>query len=444
MKKTEKKIKWNLKQLYKDSKDPQIEMDIRAVEMAYDNFIMKYKDKDDYLKDENALQNAMKDYENMYKDLCIAKPYLYFAYRKDLNSKDADAEAKMNLIAERFTKNENRLIFFTNKLAKLSVENKEKFLKSEILKPYHYYLKVLFQHGDYMLSEPEEKILNLKAQPSHALWVQGLEKVASRLTVKWKGKDLPISEAVSMISSLPTKDRYKLDAEVIKVIKNVSDFAESEVNAVVIDKKIEDDLRGFKKAYSGTVIGYQNEEETVENLIKTVSDNYKIAHRFYTLKAKLLGLNKLKYCDRAAPVGKTSTQIKFKEAVDIIRKAFAKFNPTYSDTFDYFIKNKQIDVYPEIGKTGGAYCSSAQNMPTFVLLNYTNRLRDVTTMAHEMGHAIHAKLSFENQPTLYRDHTISTAEVASTLFENFVFDEILPTLPRKEQIVMLHDKINDE
>jgi oligoendopeptidase F len=107
-----------------------------------------------------------------------------------------------------------------------------------------------------------------------------------------------------------------------------------------------------------------------------------------------------------------------------------------------YIKNGQIDVYPKKGKKGGAYCSGSVGLPTYVLLNHASTLDSYKTFAHEMGHAIHTELS-KTQPPLYQNYTISVAEVASTLFENFAFDEIFPRLSKKEQIIALHDRIND-
>src|SRR5581483_2211532 len=192
---------------------------------------------------------------------------------------------------------------------------------------------------------------------------------------------------------------------------------------------------------SSTVLMYQNEDATVEHLVATVSKNFSIAHRFYKLKAKLLGLQKLSYWDRNAEIGKTKRKIPFEKGVAITRDAFSKFGPEFTEAFDHFLSNGQVDVFPKSHKHGGAYCSSYPSLPTFVLLNYVPDFNSVYTLAHEMVHAFHAKFSKERQRPLYQDHTIATAEVASTLFENFVFDEVFSSLSAEEKIVALHDRI---
>jgi oligoendopeptidase F len=171
-----------------------------------------------------------------------------------------------------------------------------------------------------------------------------------------------------------------------------------------------------------------------------VTEGFHVSHRFYSAKAKMLGQKTLRYFDRNASIGKTKRKFSFEEAVSIVTKAFDKFNPIYGDIFRKFVANGQLDAYPELGKTGGAYCSGRHGIPTYVLLNHNNDLNSVLTLAHEMGHAIHTELSQKNQSPLYRSYTTVTAETASTLFENFVFDEILPYLSEKEKVIALHDQ----
>lgn len=436
------KTNWDLSQLYKSNDDPQIEKDLREIEAAYDGFAEKYSGREDYLKDEKKLAEALADNEKLLGDFAADKPILYFYYKRDLNSKDSEAEAKSNILAQRMNKLENKLVFFGVALAKITGDNQKKFLASKVLAPYRYFLQVIFNHAKHVLSEAEEKILNLKSLPAHSLWVNGNEKLLGKQIIKWRGKSLSLAEAISKSASLPTKERRVLAGMVNAQLRNISDFAENELNAVVIDKKINDELRGYAEPYSAAVLNYQNEEATVDNLVKTVTKHFPLAHRFYKLKAKMLGLKSLTYADRSAQVGKTSKKIPFEQAVEITRQAFHEIDPIYSQTFDQFLQNGQIDAFPKPGKQGGAYCSSANKMPTFVLLNHVPDMNSVKTMAHEMGHAFHSKFSLENQSPLYRRYTTAVAEVASTFFENFVFDHIFQLLTPKEQIIALHDRIN--
>lgn len=441
MAKTEIKTKWNLDLLYKSDTDPAIERDLRRMERAHESFARQYAGRTDYLSNPAKLLPALRDFEKL-SDQALGKPYAYFAYRQDLDSKDAKVEAQLNLLAQRYTKSGNLITFFAVSLAKIKPAKQKKFLKSRILKSYRYFLQNIFDESKHILSEPEEKIMNLKSLPASGLWVRGNEKLLTKQEIRWKSKNLPIAEAMNLIHSLPTKERRNLALLVGEKLKSISDFAENELNAIVLNKKINDELRGYPEPYSATVQAYQNEEKTLANLVKTVTENFEISHRFYRAKAKMLGLKTLTYADRAAPVGRTTRKISFPQAVGIVEKAFAKVNPIYATVLKEFLARGQIDVFPQVGKVGGAYCSSHEGLPTFVLLNHLPDFKSVTTLAHEMGHALHAKFS-DTQPPLYRGHSIATAEVASTLFENFVFDEVFALFNEKEKIIALHDKIND-
>jgi oligoendopeptidase F len=384
----------------------------------------------------------MADYEALFAMPEPRKAINYFYYRKETNSADQEAERKINLISDRLTKAGNRTVFFELSLGKIEKKLQEEFLKSDALKPYRYFLKRIFENAKYDLTEVEEKILNLKSLPAHSLWVQGQQKLLSQQIVKFKGKELPIPQAQNMMHTFGTAERRKLSDAVSEVLKNISAFAESEMNAVYIDKKINDELRGFKHPYSRTILGYQNDEDAIINFVQTVTYHFKIGHKFYKLKAKLLKQKKLEYADRAAKIGQISFKPTFQESLATLRTAFEKVDPQFREILDEYIKRGQIDIYPKKGKKGGAYCSGDINMPTFVLLNHVDTLDSFKTFAHEMGHAIHTELSKKQAP-LYQSYTISVAEVASTLFENFAFEEILPRLNKKEQIIALHDRIND-
>ena len=435
------KTAWNLSQIYSGADDPRIEADMQKAEAVYQAFADKYSADKKYLTNERDLAQAISKYQDL-QDTAIAKPYLYFNYKHDLNSSDSVAESKMSLLSERMSKSGNKIVFFTIALSKIPKSLQKKYLGSEVLAPYRYFLKCVFDRAEHMLGEAEEKILNLQSLPAHELWVQGGSKLIAKQVVLWKGKKLPIAVAIGQVASLPVKERRILGDLVNLKLKEISDFSESEINAIVIDKKIRDELCKFEKPYSSVVLGYENDVATVENLVQTVTEHFPLAHRFFKLKAKVLKLKKLSYADRNANIGATKKKIPFEKAVEIVRSAFGKVDPYYAETFDSFLRNGQIDVFAVAGKRGGAYCSSYADMPIFVLLNHLPDFNSVLTMAHEMGHSFHSKLSFENQPALYRDYTISAAEVASTLFENFVFDEVFPLLSPTEQIVALHDKIN--
>lgn len=436
------KTEWNFKLLYKGDNDPLIEKDFLVFERAVLAFEKKYRKEHKYLEDSNSLLKACQYYEKLTSMAEYVKPYFYFNLRRDVDSSNELLNAKANEYQEKLNKLNNRIIFFGLSLGKIEKNKQQAFLKDSKLKKYHYYLKKIFEDARYNLSEEEERIINLYNIPANFMWADGFSKVLSEAEIRFKGKVFPIAEALGIMSNLKTKDRRGIYDLINKKLKELSPFSEAEINAIFTTKKISDELRGYDNPYQATIKNYENEEKVIENLIKVVTDNFKISHRFYKLKAKLIKENKLTYADRAASVGSINKSFTFEDTVQIISKAFKNVDEKYFNIFDKYLKNGQIDVYPKKNKKGGAYCWGVYGLPTFVLLNHTNNYNSVLTLGHEMGHAIHTEMS-HSQAGIYADYTMSVAETASTLFENFVFEEIFEKLSEKEKIIALHNKIND-
>lgn len=437
------KTTWNLGLLYKGHDDPQIEKDLKAAERKYAAFEKKYKGKSDYLKNDAKLAKALGEYEALFSDPNPAKGYMYFAYAKDLDSRDGVARAKGTQILERLQKNENRALFFELSLAKIPAATQKKLLSSKKLAGYRYFLKCVFERARHNLSEPEEKILGLKRIPAYEQWVTGTEKLLNKITIDFQGKKLPIFEALTKSREGTFAERRELHEKCMNALASIADVAESEMNAIVGDKKIGDELRGYEEPYDATIIGYQNDRKSVLALVSAVTKSFPISHRFYRLKAKLLKLPHLEYSDRVVGIGQNIKPVSYEDGVKILREVFGSVDERYLSILDAYLKNGQIDVYPRVGKTGGAYCSGNIDMPTYVLLNHADSFSQVMTFGHEMGHAIHTESSKSQRP-LYQGYSTSTAEVASTFFESLVFETMFEKLSDEEKVIALHNRINDD
>lgn len=434
--------KWDLNQLYTSVTDPAIELDQKKADAATALFVKKYRGNKQHLKNPAALATALFDYEKLI-ELPSARAGYYVFFRKDLNVEDKEAEALGSKLEERSTKRGNQLLFFVLELGKIPAATKEKFLASKVLAPYRYWLLQLFENAKYDLSEAEEKILSLKSDVSHGRWVQATDNILNKKTVSFEGKILPLPQAQAMMQTLPTVRRRALHKAINEVYASVADIAESEINAIYTDKKIDDELRGMKTPYEATIRGYQNDVPSVLALVDAVSRSRKIAHRFYAVKAKLLKQKTLTYADRSASVGEINKRFDFPTAVSLTREAFGALNPLYAEILDKMFAEGRVDVFPKKGKTGGAYCASTVVVPTHVLLNHIDNFESMKTLAHEMGHAIHAERSRTQRP-LYQGHPISTAETASTFFEYAAMKHVIDTLSDKDRIIALHNVIQDD
>lgn len=434
---------WNLKLLYQSPQDPQIKKDLKRYQEKRRQFAKKYQKRTDYLKETDSLLSALKEYEELLEDLSGARPLMYFHYLTLIEADNGQAQAQLVKVTSEFTKAHNQLTFFPIKLGKIDQAYQDKFLSSAELKKYHYLLKRRFLLAKYDLAEEQEKIINLLDQTSHQMWVKGVEKTLNNKTVEFKGKQLPLSTASQTISELPTQDRSKLHQKLLDKAVEAEEFAENELNAIVTYKKTEDELREYQEPYEAAVLAAENDLETVENLVETVTKSFDIAHQFYQVKAKLLDLKTLSYADRSAKLDTFNRKYDFQKAYDLVYTTFKDLDQEFANILERMADNGQLDIFPRKGKSAGAFCSSSVNNPTFVLLNHTNDFNSVTTLAHEMGHAVHSELS-KSQPVIYQSYSSSTAETASTFFEQFVFEKLVEEFTEEEKIAALHNRLQDD
>lgn len=433
---------WNLSLLYKSATDPAIEKDIRIIEVACEKFSTRWKDRTEYLKNEKVLLEVLIEYKEVMHHVGDAKPVSYFMLARDIDSANNFLNAQISKIQERITRATNELLFFEISLGNISPALRIKILKNSFLKEFNYFLEKIWKSAIHRLSDGEEKIMALKSEPAYQLWLAANEKLVDEQEIFWKGNLVPIHQATGMMSSLTMANRRKLHALICSNLKSISFLATAELNAVVINKKIDDALRLFEKPYSATILDYENDENAVDAMIRLIGSHQKYSHEFYKVKADLLELDHLEYSDIAVTVAAKKISISFEKGAEIVSRALGKVDVRYKQIFEEFLYNGQIDVYARVGKRGGGYCWGGYNRPTYILLNWTDDFHSVMTLAHEMGHAIHREFS-KSQNVMYEAHPISTAEVASTLFENFVFEELVSELSPKDKILAEMNRIQD-
>ncbi len=438
------KTEWDFSALYKSDTDPKIEKDVELIEEKIKVFAKKYSNKK-FLSSTKTILSALKDWEKLQEHIGTPKPLWYLDRLNDIDSLDQKRKAKADLLTARVIKASNEIIFFMLSLSKLDIKLQKQILADKNFAPFKYYLQRLFESGKHMLTEAEERIISLKSQVTYSMWVDAQANLLSKQQVNFQGKDIPVSEAMMMRHQLGYKERHELHSKIIPVLKSISHMAEAELVAIFTNKKIEDELRGYKTPYQATVEDYENDLDTVENLVKVIGANMKISHRFFKARAKLLGLEKLGSADLYAPVVKSSTKkIELQEILSKTVESFNKIKPEYGNYVKDYAKNGQIDFLPKKGKRGGAYCASGTNLPTMVLMDVVGSVNDICTLAHEMGHSIHSEFS-KTQPILYSGYVISTAEVASTFFEQLVIDDLIASAENdQEKLRLLDEKVKGD
>lgn len=434
------KTEWDMTLYYKNENDPRIESDLKATEQIYNKFAKKWRNKD-FVNNPVLLAEALSEKEQMAGNPDLSRPMRYFYLRTALNTGDMTAIKQLTLIEHRLREVSNNLLFFTLELGKADKKTQAKLLKAPELKHYRYYLERLFLSAKHHLSEAEEKIISLKSSQSYGRWTDMTDRIISERQITWKGKKYNLPHAFELIEEMSFEEKPKLWAVISKETKQISEVAEHEFNAIINDVRSEEKLRGYKKPYSSTALSYQDKEQSIEQLVDVVSkEGFKLSREFYKLKAAYHGLEKLNYPQRNQTAG-GAIKITFAEAVDICRDTFQSVKPEYAEFFDNMLKNGQIDAFPKPGKSGGAFMSSSPGHPIGVFLNHTSDYSSLTTLAHEMGHAIHSHTSYQSQSPFYQDYSIIVAETASTLFEALVFDRIYQSAKDEDKVKLLHDRI---
>ena len=434
------KTEWDLKRHYYQSEtDPQIEADIKAIEASYAAFAKKFAGKD-FTSTAEKLAAALKAQDALIA-IPASKPILYYWYRQTLDATDQKAEQQINLISDRLTKTGNQTIFFSLAIGKIPKATQKQYLKDPKLEPYRYLLSQIFETAKHNLTEAEEKIMSLKSTPARSLWVNGTDKILNKRTITYKKQVMPLNEAIEKVSAITPAERSKLWTVVRNELKSLSEIAENEMNAIVIDKKINDELRGYQKPYQATVQSYENDLTAVEALVESISTKgFALSRKFYELKAKAHGVSSLPYASKYDPLGE-EIHIPFGEAADICRDVFYGVKNEYGEFFDEMLKGGNIDVYPRKNRSGGAFMSSDTNIPIFVFLNQVDTFKSLETLAHEMGHALHSHRSKAAQPARYQDYSTTTAETVSTLFENLVFDSVYRQSDDATRFTLMHDRL---
>lgn len=434
------KTNWDLTLLYKNENDPQIEKDLTALEKATAAFERKYK-KGDLAKMSFAdLEKAVLAYEQILA-LPSGKAYRYFGLRSSLDVSDETAERMQSRVYERVKKATVRTNFFTLRLGQLSKGRQQEILRAKTLAPYKRFFEPIFTSAKYRLTEEAEKVATYLSDAAYTRWGTMQNKVAFDDTVLFEGKSLSIPEAMGMVQDLPRTKRHKLYGLLQEKFAEQGEVVAQSVNGYLSYKKAMDELRGDTHPYSATVRSCDNKESVVESLIASTTKAFSISKSFYKLHAQLLGQDKISMADRAVPLGSVSEKLDFKGALEVTRSAFKKAGDWYVETLDSYLEKGQIDVSPKRGKRGGAFCwGGGKDEPVYVMLNHSENVNATETLAHEMGHAFHSE-KIKAQRELYHGYPISTAEVASTFFEQMIVDELSGRLSENDKLVLMHNRL---
>ena len=408
---------WDLDPLVEGEGQAGVERQLdRAIELA-DEFATTYSGRLAEL-DSAELATAMRQLETIHE--LAGRAASYASLRFSTDTADPQRGALLQRVQERGTQIETKLLFFELEWAALDDAHTDELLRADELAFSAHYLRSVRRYRPHLLSEPEEKILAEKAISSQASWGRLFGELTSALNVALDGEEIKLDVALSRMQS-PDRDIRRATAEAVSEALEPGLRTRSFIyNTLLHDKAVEDRLRGYPHWLASRNLSNEASDESVLALIEAVRRRYDIPQRWYALKARLLGLPKLADYDRSAPVIAEDVTFGFGEARELVLDTYASFSPVAGDVTRRFFDERWIDAPVRPTKRGGAFCAyTVPSVHPYVMLNFTARRRDVLTMAHELGHGLHAALA-QPQRVFHQSTPLTLAETASVFGEALV------------------------
>jgi oligoendopeptidase F len=349
----------------------------------------------------------------------------YAGLRFAVDTLDPANGALLARTEERSTTIGNELIFVELEWAAVDDERAAALLADDQLAFCRHHLESARRYRPHLLTEPEEVILADKSLTASSAWVRLFSELTSALTVDVDGATVSLEEGLSRLMS-PDRAVRRSAAEAITVALEPGLRTRAFVfNTLLVDKSIDDRLRKYPSWIASRNLSNEASDESVDALVTAVQARYDIPQRWYTLKAKLLGIDRIADYDRMASVSSADEEFAWSEARDLVLDAYASFSPDLATVAQRFFDESWIDAPVRPGKRPGAFCAyTVPSAHPYLLLNWTSRRRDVLTLAHEMGHGLHAYLARE-QGIFHQTTPLTLAETASVFGETVTFGRLL-------------------
>ncbi len=436
---------WDLSDLYAGLDDPAIERDLRAAERAAQKFSKRYRGKlSRVIATPATLAAVLNEYEDIQETLGVPGSYAYLRYAEA--PADEARGAFLQKINVRSVAISQELMFFELELATLPEKKLLRLAKAPVMKRLRHYVEKVLIYKPHRLSEAEERLLDERNLTGRAAFNRlfDQEHAELRYSVKVKGKIESLS-GTQTLELLQKSDRVLRRAAAEGLTAGLKSRARLNTfvfNTLYEDKRIEDKYRRFAEPETARHLSNEMTATMVDTMADVVRGSYPLVQRYYRLKSKALGIKTLLDYDRYAPIGAVKGRtFSYDEAREIVLIAFERFAPGYRRLAEQFFERNWIDAAVRPGKRGGAFCHPVTpSKHPYVLTNFSGSLRDVLTLAHELGHAIHFVL-MGPQGYLNSDVPLTVAETASVFSEMLVFDHLKRELDEAELFSLLAGKV---
>ena len=434
---------WDLTHLYPSMGDLAVTRDLALIKKQAKGFAARYSGKIASLNAE-GFAKALKEYEALQDLIGKLGSYAQLLYAADMS--DAAITQFYQNSMEAIVEASSAVVFFTLEINRLSDAQLAKHSKtSAVVAHYQPWLAGVRSFKPYQLEDALEQYIHQQSVTT-AAWTRLFDESMARLEFKVKGRSLSSAQVFDLLSHKESKMRKLAAKEIARVLEANAPVFTLITNTLAKAKAIEDTTRRFAKPISSRNVSNQVEDEVVDALIATVKANYaKLSHRYYQWKAKQFGRKKLDYWDRNAPLPKAADgAIAWPKAVETVLDAYEVFSPKLAEIGARFFEENWIDVPVRPGKSPGAFAHpTVPSAHPYLLLNYQGKLRDVMTLAHELGHGVHQVLSAK-QGALMADTPLTLAETASVFGEMLTFQSMLEQeKDAKKKRLMIASKVED-
>ncbi|MCU1367951.1 MAG: oligoendopeptidase, partial [Ilumatobacteraceae bacterium] len=359
--------------------------------------------------------------------------------------------ALMAHVEERSTAMSTKLIFIDLEWAAATDEHVDAVLAdpAHALDFVRHHLRSERRYKDHVLTEPEERVLTEKSVTGASAWGRLFDELSSAMEVQLPGADgttatVPLMQGLAMLQHPDRTVRQQAHAAVTDGLQPGLRTRAFIFNTLLNDKSVDDRLRGYPSWISSRNLANEAGDDSVQALVDSVVARYDIPQRWYSLKAKILGVDRIADYDRMASVATAESQVPWSVATEVVTDAYSSFSGELAGIVQRFLREEWIDAPASPGKRGGAFC--AYTVPShhpYVLLNWTGKTRDVATLAHELGHGVHGYLSRE-QGVFQMSTPLTLAETASVFGETVTSKRLLSTLTDpNERLALLAATLED-
>ena len=450
MKKQKRKIglgplpEWNLDDLYPDTDSKELKRDFEWLDKACADFSASYQGKIVSLGPDQLLE-CIQDHEKI--DSVTARIKAFADLRFSLDSSDPARGKFSGDCHERITGLLSSLVFFKIEFNQISEADYEAMLAVEPgLKRYRQVLDRCRKLRPHQLSPELERYISERSVVGRAAWTRLFEETISSMRFRVEDASVNIQQALDRMNSPERSMREKSAKALSKEFAERLPLFALITNTLAKDKEIDDGWRKFETPQSARHLSNEVEPEVVDAMAKAVADAYPaVSHRYYRLKAKWLGLDKLEIWDRSAPLPDSDERrLPWKTAKSIVLDSFDAFSPRMAEIASDFFENGWIDADVKDGKSPGGFCHpTTADVHPYILLNYQGQPRDVMVLAHELGHGVHQVLSAEQGEWLSQT-PLTLAETASVFGEMLTFKSLLKRVETPlEHRSLLAGKVED-